>query len=183
MPNIIESAAEFAAPVLNLPVVRRIRRNHGLEHATIHMLSRRVRGLKVAGYSTHEGFILVGNPNTNEVAAAANDALTRMKRGESGLAIHPNCGTNLFTTTVLTTLAAAAGTASKRRGTDRLSLTFVLVMLALVIGQPLGLLLQKHFTTNGVPGDLEIEHISRHEITLPFSGSKLTIHNITTRNG
>jgi hypothetical protein len=182
MPNLIETAAGLAAPVLNLPLIRRIRRNHGLEHATIHMLSRRVRGLKVAGYSTHEGFFLVGNPSTVEVAAAANDALNRMRRGEDGLAIHPNCGTNLVTTAVLTTLAAAAGMSSKRSGGDRLSLTFTLVVLALVIGQPLGLLLQKHFTTSGQPGELEIAHIDKNEVTLP-GGGKLTIHNITTRNG
>ena len=31
-------------PILNLPILSRIRRNHGLEHATLHVLSRRHPG-------------------------------------------------------------------------------------------------------------------------------------------
>lgn len=179
---LIESAAKLAAPLLNFPVIRRIRRNHGLEHATIHMLSRRVKGLKVAGHSSANGFVLIGNPSTAEVEAATREALTRLKRGENGLALHPNCGTNMVTTALLATLGAKIGLDHTGKG-DRLGRAFTLVVLALIIGQPLGMLLQRHFTTEGNPGDLEIATVTRHEIKLPMSQNQITVHNITTRNG
>jgi len=66
----IQFLAILAAPLLNLPVIRRIRRNHGLEHATIHMLSRKQKNLNIAGRSTSAGFYLYGNVPTAEVEAA-----------------------------------------------------------------------------------------------------------------
>ena len=38
--NPILSLAEYAEPLLTSPYILRTRRNHGLEHATIHILSR-----------------------------------------------------------------------------------------------------------------------------------------------
>lgn len=111
----IQFLAILAAPLLNLPVIRRIRRNHGLEHATIHMLSRKQKNLNIAGRSTSAGFYLYGNVPTAEVEAAAQEALYRMRHGEHGLAIHPNCGTGLVTAGVLTSITALAGTAGMKQ--------------------------------------------------------------------
>ena len=33
----------MAQPVLSIPMVKRTRRNHGLEHATVHILSKRLK--------------------------------------------------------------------------------------------------------------------------------------------
>ncbi len=74
----IQLLALISTPILNLPVIRRIRRNHGLEHATIHVLSQRVKNLSMAGRSTATGFYLYGNITTGEVEAAAWEALRRM---------------------------------------------------------------------------------------------------------
>lgn len=180
---ILETLAQFAKPLLFFAPIRRTRRNHALEHATIHMLSRRVRPLKVGGYSTNNGFYLFGNPSAAQVEAAAQEALTRMKKGEHTLALHPNCGTNLVTTATLVMAVALLGLRTRKPLTqDRLSWTFSGIVLALVAAQPLGMSLQKHFTTEGDPGDLEIDRIDSHGVTLPLIGH-VTMYTITTRNG
>lgn len=180
---ILERLAQISKPLLFFSPIRRMRRNHALEHATITLLSRRVGRLKVAGYSTSEGFFLIGNPSTAQIDAAARDALTRMKKGEHQLALHPNCGTNLVTTAALVTAVAGAGLRTRKPITsDRLSLTFSGIVLALIVAQPLGMALQRHFTTEGDPGDLEIGSIRKVDVTLPIAGP-VSVHMISTRKG
>ena len=183
----IEYLAMLANPLLNVPVIRRVRRNHGLEHATIHVLSRKVKNLSMAGRSTARGFYLYGNVATNEVEAAVNEALNRMRGGEHGLAIHPNCGTGLVTAGLLTSFAAMAGTAGAKPGLAdriaRLPSVVLLTMLSLVVAQPLGLSLQQHFTTLGDPGNLEVTDISRSEFPMPLGGQRMTVHFVRTRAG
>ncbi|MER3469342.1 MAG: hypothetical protein C4314_05250, partial [Thermoflexus sp.] len=60
--------------------VRRIRRNHALEHATVHLLSQRFPGQPMAGRSTPSGFYLYGNVPMEAVVAAAHEALERLRR-------------------------------------------------------------------------------------------------------
>jgi hypothetical protein len=162
------------------PALRRTRRNHGLEHATIHLLSRRVSGVSLSGRSDAGGFILVGNVPTAAVERAVNDALTRMKRGEHGLAIHPNCGTNLLTTGYLTSLVALVGTRGARRTGDvfnRLPTLVVGMMAAVLLSAPLGTWLQKHVTTDGDPGETHVVDVKRHE------WGQLVVHRVTTQGG
>jgi hypothetical protein len=184
-PSIIAQLAEVAKPLLRLPVVLRTRRNHALEHATIHVLSRRVRNLAMSGRSDPNGFVLVGDVPTESVEQAVSDALIRMKKGESQLAVHPNCGTNLVTAGALTTLAAYIGTRGMKRGmnADRAAGTMTLMMLALMVAPPLGMSLQKHFTTEGEPGDLEVVSVERSERTVPFFETTMTLHTVRTRGG
>lgn len=178
--------ALLSAPILNLPVIRRIRRNHGLEHATIHILSQRVKNLSMAGRSTSTGFYLYGNVSTGEIEAAALEALRRMRGGEYGLAIHPNCGTGLVTAGFLTSVATLLGTTGMRNNfMDRLSRLPSIVLMstfALILSQPLGLALQQHFTTLGDPGDTEIVNIDRSEFPIPIAGQRLTVHFVHTRS-
>src|SRR3954463_10192367 len=107
----VERFANFAQPVLDLPLVRRTRRNHGLEHATITILSQRVKNLKMAGRSDSGGFVLLGEAPTEQIEASVQEALRRLRGGERALAVHPNCGTNLLTTGFMTTVAAMLGMA------------------------------------------------------------------------
>lgn len=165
---------------LDVPVVRRIRRNHGLEHATIHLLSQRVPDLRMVGRSDWSGFWLHGTVSTEEVEQTVNRALTRMQGGEHQLAIHPNCGTNLVTMAVLgtaATLTALAGSERKRFGRlERVPLMVLALMGAVLFGQSLGLQLQKYVTTSGDPADLEIVEIRRVE-----RGSLIS-HRVETRS-
>ena len=56
--NPMERLAEYAEPVTRHPYILRVRRNHGLEHATIHLLNR--QNYQLSGRSSDSGFILVG---------------------------------------------------------------------------------------------------------------------------
>ena len=99
-------------------------------------------------YSDPGGFTLLGDIPVEQARRAVSDALLHLQAGESSLAIHPNCGTNLAVTGVLTTAAALLG--SRLSGGKAGWLTggrfggaLILVLPALVAAQPLGLKLQK----------------------------------------
>lgn len=177
----IERLAAIARPVLDFPLIQLTRQNHALEHATIHVLSRQIKGLAMSGRSDTSGFVLLGDAPTEKIEAAAREALTRLKRGESNLAIHPNCGTNLITAGALTTLVAFIGTwgGTRRLTPNRLGWILSWMMVAVLVSQPLGMSLQKHFTTDGKPGGLEITGVTRREISLPIL-PKLVVHHVTT---
>jgi hypothetical protein len=181
---LVERFANFARPVLDLPYVRRTRRNHGLEHATIHILSERVKNLRMAGRSSDGGFILLGEAPTEQVETAVRDALRRMRAGEHGLAVHPNCGTNLVTTGLLASLAAMLGLAgaSRRDSFNRLPTVMTLIMVTLIFSPALGMSLQKFITTDGDPADLEVVSIRRSEMQTPLSASPLTVHRVVTHS-
>lgn len=164
--------------------MRRTRRNHGLEHATIHVLSRRVKKLRMAGRSDSGGFFLWGDVPTETIEAAAREALRRMKAGEHELAVHPNCGTNLVTTSFLATVAAMLGFTGSR-GKDawnRMPWVMGLILGSLVVSQPLGMSLQRYFTTDGDPADLVIERIERSEQALLPGRPPTVVHRVTTRS-
>ena len=167
--------------LLNSPWISRIRRNHGLEHATIHMMSRRHPNMTFIGHSDSRGFFFYGNVSTEELTNAVDEALTRLQRGESRLALHSNCGTNFLTTAVLVATAsflALMGTGKEDRPGERflrLPMAIVAAVFALILAQPLGALLQKRITTASHPGSLEVTSI--HRIT----SGRPTIHRILTR--
>ncbi|MGF1505680.1 MAG: hypothetical protein GYB64_02980 [Chloroflexi bacterium] len=166
--------------VLDVPFVRRTRRNHGLEHATIHMMQRSIPDLRVIGRSDANGFWLWGDLPTDKVEQAAHAALRRMRGGEHKLALHPNCGTNIVTTATLgagAVLLALVGSEREKGGRlSRLPLIVTGLMLAIVAGQPLGMQLQEHVTTLGDPGDLEIVSVER------INRAGIISHRITTRS-
>lgn len=180
----VEQLADSIRPVLDLPLVRRTRRNHGLEHATIHLLSNRVKDLKMAGRSNGDGFVLLGDAPTESIEACVRDALRRMRGGEHHLAVHPNCGTNLVTTGLMTSLAAVIGLAGANRRDlfNRLPTLMILMMASLLFSQPLGLSLQKYITTDGDPADLEVISVTRSEMRTPFSANPITMHRVVTRS-
>ena len=181
-----ESLAEVAKPVLEIDVIRRVRRVHGLEHATVHILGAQIKNLSVAGRSDPTGFWLAGNVTTEQVEKAAQEALDRMRGGEHDLAVHPNCGTSLLTTGAMTAGAAVLGSVGVKRGMSdymsRFSMVMLLMMGAVILSRPIGLQLQEHFTTLGEPGDLEIVGIERHESTGPM-GNPLILHRVSTFGG
>lgn len=180
----IEQMAGWMRPLLMLPIARRTRRNHGLEHATIHLLSQRVKDLRMAGRSNGDGFILLGEAPTEMIESAARDALRRMRNGEHSLAVHPNCGTNLVTTGMMATLAAMLGMtgATPKKSWERMPFVTLLVMAAILFSQPIGTSLQKYVTTDGDPADLDILTITRDTVRTPFSTAPLTVHRVKTRS-
>ncbi len=166
-------------PLLDMPFISRIRRNHGLEHASLHILSERFPGVSLAGHSDTGGFWLLGNVPTAEIQSAVNEALRRLRAGERQLAIHPNCGTNFVTSGTLAGVAAGLamfGAGRRLRDkVERLPLAASLATLALIAAQPLGLLLQETVTTSGEPGALEVAEI------VPSRNGRLDVHRVATR--
>jgi hypothetical protein len=149
--------------ILSYHPIDRIRRNHGLEHATIHVLTSRKRR-SLAGYSNTGGFWLMGDVSTSEVESAANEALHRMKHGEPDLAIHPGCGTNYVTMGIFGAVAAFAaflGARTFRDKIERLPMAMAFIMGALIVAQPVGMKLQAQVTTNGHVGTLEVAEVRR----------------------
>lgn len=156
----------------------RIRRNHGLEHATLHILGQRFPGLPIAGHSDQRGFWILGNLPMETVSSAVNEALQRLRAGQSRLAVHPNCGTNFATSGIFAGTAAwiaLAGSGNRFRDRlERLPLAALLATLALVFSKPLGMLIQERLTTSANPGDLQI-----HEIRLSQRGGMNAFRVIT----
>jgi len=149
--------------LLDFALIRRTRRNHALEHATIHLLSAALPGTPLAGRSTPFGFYLYGNVTQESLTAAAYDALTRLRRGESRLAIHPGCGTNYLTSGAFAGLAAftALSVGNQKQRWSRLPDVVVAATLALMAAQPVGPLLQEKVTTLADMGDLSITGVRK----------------------
>lgn len=157
--------------LLDLPAIARVRRNHALEHATIQVLSERKKALTLMGRSSLWGFYIYGNVNTKDVLDAAQEGLRRLRAGEHGMAIHPNCGSNYVVAGAIAGMGAfisLGGLSRNRRESflDRLSrlpLAWAIGTLGVILSRPLGAVLQARVTTKAEVGDLRINGISRSE--------------------
>jgi len=164
----------------NLPdrsLLSRLRRNHALEHATIHLLSARYPWGTFAGRSDVQGFFLFGDVPGQAVRDAAAEALARLRAGEARLSIHPNCGTNLLTSGVLAAsaaFAAFAGSTTSRSRLSRLPAAILLTALALLVAQPLGTALQRSVTTQADPQSLRLVEVRT------WQRGRTTLHRIRT---
>ncbi len=150
-------------PICKMNPISRIQRNHGLEHATIHVLSKKFSQTRFAGISSPFGFTIIGEVTTEDVAEAAIEALKRLRAGEADLAMHENCGTNFAVTGSMIGLIAWLGTLGSgkkfKNKLERLPLVMLLATLGLIVAQPLGPMIQKRFTTSGQPGNLELDRV------------------------
>ncbi|MCS7276960.1 MAG: DUF6391 domain-containing protein [Dehalococcoidia bacterium] len=150
-----------------------VRRNHALEHATIAVLLSRVgRPVQLLGRASADGFYIVGRVGPEDLRASVLEALTRLRRGETYLAISPLCGTNLSLTGVLTGLAAFLVTRRSGRW-ERLPQALLAAMLATVVAQPLGRLAQRHITTCADMDGLEV-------LAVESVGSRLPVYKVRT---
>lgn len=165
--------------LLDLPFVGRVRRNHGLEHATIHVLIQRYPDLSLVGRSDWGGYYIYGRVETQQVESAAHEALARLRAGESGLALHPRCGTMLATTGVLSGMAAffalGIGRSRSRFRWASLPETLLAATVAAIIAQPLGFLLQEYVTTSSDMGDLHIQRVYQQR------GGSVPVHRVEVR--
>ena len=162
--------------ILEAPLVGETRRNHALEHATIHILSARFPGRAMARHSNPTGFFLIGDLPTEDVREAVTEALTRLQNGEYNLAIHEGCGTNYVVTGGLAALFAfvgMSGTRNNRERLERLPLVMLLSILAFMLSRPLGPALQMRVTTQPDPGGMLLVDV--------YSLSK-NLHRVVTKN-
>jgi hypothetical protein len=133
-------------------LIERVRRNHALEHATLHMLEAKSPDMRAGGRASSNGFYLYGDlPDESAVCNAANEAIQRMNQGQSDLAIHPRCGTNLVTAGVLSGALAMLGVmASGRKAPWYVQLPNAILgaMVGAFLAQPLGPWMQANVTTS-----------------------------------
>ncbi len=150
--------------ILDLPLILETRRNHALEHATLHVLARKYPRQSMGGHSNPTGFLLYGKLDVQDIWTAATEAMTRLRAGESNLAVHPGCGTNLVTSTVL---AGAFGWMPLRGAKStfwRIWLIPIAVIFAafgFFLSRPAGPWLQANVTTEADLGDMKIVDIVR----------------------
>jgi hypothetical protein len=150
--------------VLELEPILRIRQNHALEHATIHLLTGSDPTLRLVGRSTPKGFYLYGLVDTQAVADAASEALARLQGGERDLAVHPRCGTGVATAGVLAGLAAFVTLRTRRRlGLSDLPAVITATTLAVMASQPLGLKVQQEITTTPDLRGVRISAVRRND--------------------
>src|SRR5512136_3155836 len=149
--------------LLEYPLILSTRRNHALEHATIHVLSALKPGRPLAGRSTPFGFYLYADVGDEDVQTAVYDALNRLERGEKRLAVHPGCGTNYLTSGAAAGLSALTvlSIGDRKARWSRLPDVLIAATLALIVAQPLGPKLQERITTCADMGDLEIVAVRR----------------------
>lgn len=141
-----------------------IRQHHGIEHATITLLSRRLPRLQLVARSDLRGFVVYGSIDTQTLHSAADEALSRLQAGESDLAVHPNCGTNLVTAGMLSgVLALLAGSGHRRSIWDRVPSAVMGATLALLVAGPAGHWMQSNVTTTSHVSGLRVLSVDKLE--------------------
>lgn len=139
-------------------LVWKVRRNHAVEHATMHLLSAAKPTLHLVGRSDWNGFSLYGEVDTHAVLQAVSEALGRLREHEAWLAIHPNCGTNLAAAILLA--GGAAYLAAALPGRSRAARVALAITGALMIARPAGMALQ-HLTTTADLTGVRVQAVRR----------------------
>jgi hypothetical protein len=162
-----------------IPFLRRLRRNHALEHATMQVLSERYPGLRMAGISNPKGFLMVADLPTELMTEATLDAKRRLQAGETDLAIHPNCGSNIAVPAFVASMVAGSVLAlttvhEKKPKWYHYLIATATAIPAYFLARPLGLITQKHITTNGDIEDTQVTSVFTQRV---LNGS---VHKVDT---
>lgn len=136
-----------------------VRQNHALEHATIVLLSKKFPDVRLAGVSSALGFFVFGDVPTEAILPAAQEALHLLRTSQPELAIHERCGTNLAVTGMLTGLSAMA-VAKMRKPYNTANNVILASTAALILARPLGLTVQRYFTTKTPNASMVIQKVT-----------------------
>ena len=162
-----------------IPFIRSTRRNHALEHATMKVLAERFKGVKMMGHSNPGGFLLFADLPTELVTEAVLEARKRLQAGESSLAIHPGCGTNMAASSFLAGSASFVVLMALSRGKSpkwwHILLSMLVAVPVYILSKPVGPRLQETVTTDAEIGDLEVNLVTSQRTRSGF------IHQINTR--
>jgi hypothetical protein len=169
----------MANSLLELPFVLETRRNHALEHATLHVLADKYPARPMAGHSNPTGFFILGNLPIEDVRSAVTQALSRLRAGERDLAIHAGCGTNIATTALVAGTFAwfvLRGGKSMLGRLIRVPLAIAFAVAGSIVSQPLGPILQSKITTDAEMGNLQVVDIR------PAVSGRVQAHRVLTSN-
>ena len=150
--------------ILDIPPFLATRRNHAVEHATLKILARKYDDRNLAGHSNPTGFFLFGDLAMDDIRDAIHEAMTRLRAGESELAIHPGCGTNLATSMLLPATFAWVpfqGARSLRWRLLLIPVALVFAVFGYLLSKPLGPWMQRNVTTQADLGDLQLVDVTR----------------------
>jgi len=139
---------------------RRTRQNHALEHATVTLLSRALPDLNASARSNARGFIIFADLPLAEVRDASEEALGRLRAGESELAIHPNCGTNLAVGLSMAIIGSLFALTALRPRT-RIVTVAAGSVAGMAVARPVGTLMQRYITTLPNVDDIRIRSVRR----------------------
>ena len=155
-------------------MIKRTRQNHGLEHGTITVLLENGVSPPLAGNATPGGFFVYGSISTEDVASAADEALRRLQAGNRELAVSPHCGTNLVIGALLAGVVSGIIFGRSESRLWRLPLVAGAILGTMLLGRPLGMMVQRRFTTLAILAGVEITGIRR------FKLGKYTVHWVRT---
>ncbi len=156
----------------DIPLVAALRRNHAVEHATMHILAQKQPYLNAVGRTVLDGFYVYGKVDTRALAEAASQGLARLQAGETDLAVYPRCGTNLVVAGFLAGLAAFLATCRTHRRLSTFPRFVLAATLGVIVAQPLGLMMQQYVTTSADVAGLSIRTVTRQLV------GRFTIHKV-----
>lgn len=146
-------------------LVQAIRQHHGIEHATLTVLSQRFPQVRVAARSNARGFMVYGEVDTLDLRDAAEEALARLGSGERSLSVHPNCGTNLVAAGLMSGLAAClAASGDERPVWDRVPAAILAATAALAVAPRVGRWAQSRVTTSPQVTGLRVVSVTRVDV-------------------
>ena len=142
-------------------IIDRIRRNHGLEHATVALMLAHQGPMRIVGRSDHGGFYIYANIETERLRSYAEEALVRLQRGEDHLAVSPMCGTNFAVAGVLAGVTSYVALRRSDGHVNGITRAILAGMVSVVASQPLGRLVQKYATTSPELAGVRITSVDR----------------------
>lgn len=152
-----------------------VRQNHALEHATIVLLTRKFPQVRLSGISFAAGFFVFGEVPTEAILPTAQEALNLLRTTQPELAVHERCGTNLAVSGMLTGLSAMA-VAKMRRPFSTANNVILASTAALILARPLGLAVQRYFTTQTPNSSMTITGVK------PYNFFGTPAHFVSTDN-
>jgi hypothetical protein len=153
---------------------KRLRQNHALEHATIAILQQYDPRARIIARSTSRGFRLYGTARSDEVRMAVDEALSRLRGGESQLAIADRCGTTVAVGVLVGTLGLWLNE-FMRSPRQKIALGIATSLAIAISSQPVGLLAQRHITT-----DARLEGLQVRDVRARMLGKKNFLEVRTT---
>jgi hypothetical protein len=151
---------------------KRRRRNHALEHATVNVLEQKYgQRLPMSGFAEQDGFLVQGSASPQIVMAAAREGLQRLQAGETQLAIHPRCGTNIVTGQLLSAVTFFGVLLLLGNLTlfNALLAMILAIAVARTFANPLGMFLQRTLTTSTDVRGVSIDRLDTRMPNTPFA--------------
>lgn len=129
---------------------------------------------RLAGRASGDGFFILGDVPEEALRTCVQEGLRRLQSGEAELAVSPLCGTNIAVSGFMAATAASA-VLSSGPTRSRFGNAVTAAMLAVIVAQPIGRLVQRYLTTRA-----DLEHVEFVDIRTFLPGVR-KVHTRSTR--